>query len=294
MAFNVPPRPWFDYSPGAAWRATVWHGHQSWEDAQGEVNPIFALPYLSVFAIMGDVLHIVDLGFTHHLLGNVFYHICYCTGNRFGTSVQSRLDYLWDRISVQYNGRGTPNRLHNLTLSMFIDADRPHLSHPVLSTRVKAAESRHLVPIVANIWSDCQNNSAFEQHMLRVLEQLAAFYTILDVNSASYRLSEVQIAALDGHVEQCLSHYNALSNLSRVAGRAMAWHQVPKFHFWEHVKDQARFQNPVWSWCYVDEDFMRFVKDIATSCTVATGLASVAEKVCQKWRLGWGLHLFRE
>ena len=60
-----------------------------------------------------------------------------------------------------------------------------------------------------------------------------------------------------------------------------------------HVSEQAARQNPVWSWNYADEDFMGIVKDIAQSCVVATQLVDVPAKVCQKWRLGWGLRLSR-
>ena len=294
QTFNIPPRPWYDYSARAAWRSTVWRDTNQWADSRDKLNPIFLLPYLSICFVMADVLHIVDLGFTHHLLGNTFYHVCYCTGNRFGRSVEDRLDYLWERISQQYRGRSTPCQLHNLTLSMFVDPSRPHLSHPVLTTRVKAAESRQLVPCVADIWRDLQDGSDFEAHMLRTLDSLAAFYDILNENAHSYTLPNDKLIGLQGHVKTCLIHYNALSDLSRSAGRGMAWHQVPKFHFWEHVAEQASVQNPVWSWCYVDEDFMRIVKDIATSCTAATALPKVAGKVAEKWRLGWGLRLSRE
>ena len=48
------------------------------------------------------------------------------------------------------------------------------------------------------------------------------------------------------------------------------------------------------AWCYVDEDFMGIVKDIAESCTVATPLHDVPKKIVDKWRLGWGLRLVQE
>ncbi len=71
----------------------------------------------------------------------------------------------------------------------------------------------------------------------------------------------------------------------------MSWHQVPKFHFLEHLSLQSRFQNPKWSWTYTDEDFMGIMKDVAEACTVATPWDQVVPKVCEKWRLGYGLRL---
>ena len=71
----------------------------------------------------------------------------------------------------------------------------------------------------------------------------------------------------------------------------MSWHQVPKFHLMEHIPLQAVYQNPKWSWTFTDEDFMGILKDIGTSCTVASPWDLVVAKVCEKWCLGFGFRL---
>ncbi len=91
-----------------------------------------------------------------------------------------------------------------------------------------------------------------------------------------------------------LRHYNALSSLARAEGRGRTWHQVPKFHFMQHLALQARVQNPKFSWTYIDEDFMGIMRDIASSCSAGTALGRVVSKVCEKWRLGVGLRVSRQ
>ena len=297
VEWNVEPKPWFDYSEAAKWRQTTWTDAATWFSAQGgmdSLHPLFRLPSVSVLNLMADVLHIVDLGVAHHVLGNILYHICYATGPRFGSTPQARLDAFWGRVVQQYRGRGTTCRLNNLTLSMFVDVDAPHTKHPCLSTRVKAAETRGLVPVVADIWEDWKNPASdIEGHMAVVLGELAAFYECLR-QCDSYVMPRATRARLVSSSSKVLLHYNALSALAKTTGRPMTWHQVPKFHYWQHVCLQASVQNPIWSWTYMDEDFMSIVKDIGESCTVATPQSMVVAKVVEKWRLGWGLRVSRQ
>ena len=291
VMFNIVPRPLFDHSPTAAWRESTWKDAQKWRESLGNTHALFYLPNVAIFTVRADTMHIADLGVSHHILGNVLYHACYCSGNRFGGTPAARLEFLFDRISILYRARNTPNQVHNLTLSMFTDPDAHSLTHPCLSTRVKAAEARHLVPIVAALWKDLRNGTIIEKHIGAVLDAMSTFYSTLKAHEDTYLLPPAGLRALRKSGELVLTHYNALSDLARAGSHPMTWHQVPKFHGLAHVMLQAEHQNPVWAWCYVDEDFMGIVKDIAESCTVATPLCDVPEKICEKWRLGWGLRL---
>ena len=115
---------------------------------------MFSHPGVSLFNLQADGLHVMDLGYAFHALGNVFFHICYYTGNRFGANPAARCHHLFERIVVEYRARNTPSRLNHLQLSMFADLNGPYAHHPCLSGRIKAAEARHLVQPVVDIWSD--------------------------------------------------------------------------------------------------------------------------------------------
>ena len=150
--FDVPVAPWNDLSAAAHWRGTVWRTREAWLAHHGglrHIHPLFMLPGVSILMLMADVLHIVDLGITHYVVGNVVFHVCYSGGYFLEGTPQAKLDRLWESIVRHYIGNETPSQLQNLTLAMICDPSAPHAHQPCLSSRVKAAESRHLVPILA-------------------------------------------------------------------------------------------------------------------------------------------------
>ena len=105
------------------------------------------LPAVSIFNIVTDVLHTIDLGVAHYILGNVFFEIAYAA--RYfphATSPSTRIDALWRRITNQYHHRGTTSQLSNLPLTFFCGPTSPHTAHPLLTSRVKGADTRHLIP----------------------------------------------------------------------------------------------------------------------------------------------------
>ena len=62
--------PWNDFSPKAAWRATQKNGAQ-----KGLTHPLFKVPGVSAHSTCLGVLHVMDLGFTSHCLGNIIFDL---------------------------------------------------------------------------------------------------------------------------------------------------------------------------------------------------------------------------
>ena len=61
---------------------------------------------------------------------------------------------------------------------------RPHQAYPLLTSRVKAAETRHLTPIVENIYRDLCNVALPEDRdILAVLSCLVGIYEVLDITT---------------------------------------------------------------------------------------------------------------
>ena len=170
--------PWNDISRGALWRDTVYISVEEWYLCHGGrvgCHPLLSLPGVSGMSIMADTLHIMDLGYVLHCLGNVLWYFCW-REHYFGVVItpQQRLDRLWNRIDHQYRARDTPFRLGSLSLTAFADPDRPHRAYPCLSSRVKAAASRHLVPIIASIFSDVRGLGEEDMHISSMLDSLAS------------------------------------------------------------------------------------------------------------------------
>ena len=68
-------------------------------------------------------------------------------------------------------------QLGHLTLSMFVNAKAPFAHFPCLSSVVKAAESRHLLPIIADIFQDLYDpGNAEDSAIASLLHSVELFY----------------------------------------------------------------------------------------------------------------------
>lgn len=125
----------------------VWRNDDEWRHWHGgtlRLHPLFRLRAMSIFVLMPDAMHILDLGVSHHALGNVLFVLIMLPGYLTSATAAGRCDELWGKIVGQYAMRGTPSQLQNLDISFFCDPSAPHKKPPVLTTRVKAAETRLL------------------------------------------------------------------------------------------------------------------------------------------------------
>ena len=142
------------------------------------------------------MLHIVDLGYSHHVVGNVLFQLCFMAQYLpQATTPKARLDDLWKRVVRHYRGNDESNQLGGLTLSMFCDTGAPYSHYSVLANRVKAAETRHFVPILTNVFESlCNPHDPVDKQILMVLQELSSFYQILE--QADYILTPAQVLSL--------------------------------------------------------------------------------------------------
>ena len=78
--FDVPCCPWNDINPAAEWLHTVWTTKAAWVRYHGglqNLHALFLLPGVSILNVMADILHILDLGLSHMVCGNVLWQLCY-------------------------------------------------------------------------------------------------------------------------------------------------------------------------------------------------------------------------
>ena len=294
--WNVPPRPWNDIGPDAAWRPTTWQDPEAWLAAHGgrlSVAPLLQFPNVSVLNVAADVLHIFDLGVLHQVLGNVMWQLCFVPGYMAGDTPSARLDTVWGRIVEHYRGRGTRNQLGNLTLAMFCDPSAPRAEFPAFTTRVKAAETRALVPIVAAVFETvAQAHDETDAAILSLLQHLVGFYNVIE--GEPYMMSRAAADAARVHVESAIAFYRQLSAKAFFEDPpVLRWKEVPKCHYALHVGLQASSGNPRFTWTYTDEDFMGYAKTICEHCTEGTPTHAVVLKMLQKWGFGVALRALR-
>ena len=292
VAFDLEAASWSDLSPIARWRHSTWTCHEDWLRWKGGINnvhPVFTLPGVSVFSIMADVLHTLDLGVTKAALGNLLYEVCYGRGLLGGIDPDARLSIVWSFITRQYRSRKTPAQLHGLTINMFVDKSRPHAQQPFLSGLAKAAISRHLVPILRDFWQENYDASLLEhRQILGMLDALVSIYESFHVDT--FMLSADQVRSLQQSVDDFLDRYRWLHAQSG----AFRWAEYPKFHGLQHIRDQAACQNPRWGWTYIDEDWMSLAKSLCRSCLYGTASHVAMPKLVEKWTLGFFARVARQ
>ena len=174
--------PWNDWAATARWIATSWSSHGEWMEEMGgpmHVHPYFLLIGVTVFTLMCDSLHIFELGVTHRVLGNVIYHLVFTPGMLTGDSPEARLEDFNDRLGRIYGQMGSQNKVHKVTLSMFCNASSPSLSQPELSSRVKAAESRSMVPIMQRLFDEIKRDVDEDKTISKLLAALNGYYKVL-------------------------------------------------------------------------------------------------------------------
>ena len=286
--------PWNDISEEARWRDTTYQSAAEWCSHNGgadNCHPLLSLPGVSGMCVMADAMHILDLGVNHHCLGNTLFYLCYM-GRYLGAALtsQQRLDRLWTKIERQYSDRDTSSRLGGLSLSMFTDPSRPHQAHPCLSSRVKAAASRHLVPILASMFDDVRDPMSEEDgHIASMLKALALAYDAMD--SREQMLPPAGVANFQTSIDDFLHHYRWLHANALAPPEQKLWNEVPKFHFTQHLRGQASLHNPRLVWCYPDEDFMGYIKTITESCLAATKAHRAVKKVLHTWGFGISMRM---
>ena len=172
---------------------------------------------------------------------------------------------------------------------MFTKKSAPHSTRPVLSGLAKAAITRKLVPILADLWEEKHTAASIkDRHILGALRNLEKFYESYDCDD--YMLSRAQRRALQGATDNFLLHYRWLHANSP----SHRWVEIPKHHILQHVAAQAQLQNPRWSWCYIDEDFMGLVKDLCGSCLSGAPAFKAMPKFVGKWTAGYFARVVRQ
>ena len=104
--------------------------------------------------------------------------------NRVGSRVASdELAKLWRRIQELYSSIDVRERLSHLQLSMLCDVQRPYATPP--SLHAKAAETKHLVPVVAALMAEICDGTPTSWRRADACKDLGMFYQISIVNPCS-------------------------------------------------------------------------------------------------------------
>ena len=297
---------WANFNDDAVWKGLSWATHDQWlEHCRKLQKPIHILfvPFevgglgLSIFMLMADSLHTVELGVAKHILGNVLYYMVMTDmmGSGFD-SPEKRLAIVWSELQSVYKEHQVENQLDNLDLGMFMNLKAKTTEYPRLSSMVKAAETRHLAPCLFQVWRQFarldKGKPTFNQHeqcIDLVLKSLVRYYSIIDTSSGPY-LSHEESDGLIVAVNNLISMYRCLQ-AQAVEKKMMMWHVVPKFHHLWHHGQQSRLQSPKASRTYGNEDVMGKLAILGASQSHGAAAARRSKGICKKYALGMLIRL---
>ena len=69
-------------------------------------HPVWTIPGLNIFNVLFDMLHMMDLGVSAHVIGNVLDVVL--RDDRLGPNQDARLSVIWSRIRELYKRKNDP------------------------------------------------------------------------------------------------------------------------------------------------------------------------------------------
>lgn len=225
-------------------------------------HPIWQRIGLTIFSVLWDIMHGLDLGPTQHVCGNVLFDFVH--NPNFGASVKERLYTVEALIRNTYKHMGVANRLDHLTLNMFSKEGSLTTVFPVL--RVKANEGRHLLPVLLHLLlHDPRCNveeTAYVQYRKSCVTYLCRYYAIVD--NPDYFLDDESVREAQKCVQGFLESYVWLTDWA-LTNSKIRWQMTIKFHYYKHSCDQLPYLNPKHASCYTPESYLGFLARIAHS-----------------------------
>ena len=224
-----------DCSTSAPWRVPfTTHDFISRLFHQGlACSPLFSLPAFSLQFFKLDWLHVMDLGVSADISGNVFWLL---QTKLPGANVKARISELYKKLSKFYKENKVQDKLNTLTETMI---RKKSTTPPKLTAG--AAECRHLVPFLVFASEELLDPSKeMESTVLNVVRLLNQMYCLLDNYSQE---------AMSDAAKRLAILYTALFDMSEPP----LWRLKPKIHLMLHLVQSLH--SPTKTWTYRDEDY---------------------------------------
>ena len=241
--------------------------HREWVAWQifnlGFMSCIFSWPGFVIDYMTIDLMHCGCLGVNLYLLGSAIWDRFHIMKGKLTKPQQTLTDICrYIKIASKEIGQTRPP-INDLVIGMLSSADgqaRPRL-------KVKAAESRHLLPCISwllqNLWAP---TSPYEELVMQCVKALSSFYDqmyVWDSGDMSGRAECIK------HGKRFLHLYAELVEVNK-DGLLYKWY--PKFHLFQHlIESQIPIcGNPKAAWCYYDESNIGLASKLAASCHPST------------------------
>ncbi|CAE7219272.1 unnamed protein product [Symbiodinium sp. CCMP2592] len=266
--------PYNDFRAGAEWR------RQPREPRENE-HPLFKVPGINFWSPKLDVLHMLDLGVSSHVYGNLINDILedHLPGN-FGASLgalNARIVELYESRSIPANARIpklSKGNIHGQT-------GYPCLSH------VKGRRIRQFSSVAVDLANLYKHTDA-GKHRFEAVKALDEIYELCD--NQKYKCDRREHRKMEKEIDKLLLHYTFLSRDAFDRGKKR-YSVTQKFHLTAHFHLQCQFMTPRLAWTYGPESFTSVCKKIAASCDRATPSYQIPLKIAGKFALAYELLL---
>ncbi len=255
----------------------------------GLASPLFDIPGFRVEHIAIDLLHTGDLGVVSFAAGSLLFDELQELGR--GANKTERLRRLNAELRNWNRAHHPKSTINELTEKMV----KREGAAPML--RAKAAESRYVLPWLAELARSPRFRGKFEQiyyeDRAECMSSLAEFYRSLESSPWSPE-------ATRDFGSRFLKKYGELHD--RVRGRVgvqgprpvirdeLGWRVKPKHHLFQHLIEEQLIElgNPREYWTYSDEGLMGAASVMAAASPAPR---TVAEQIMRKLQILEGMHL---
>ena len=191
------------------------------------------------------------------------------------------MEAVWTKIQV-YGG----SAYTRLDLKMFMDV-KDATQYPKLKGR--GGQVKSLVEPLLRAWNDFMDQA--DAHDVRVRDLLEALLKISDIigqTSKAIFMPEEDCQGLMETIEVFLALYTELG-VRADDEFDFLFPGVPKLHWLWHMGFRAVWLHVRRVACWLDEDYMKFVKKLAASCSYGMKRHMVPHKLMTKYRQSLGL-----
>ena len=273
---------WTDFRPQAMWRNTRWEADvwRNWDERSKCI--LLTLPGASCWSIAYDWVHVKYLGVDQYIFGSV---MALLVSMVMPNDANQNLQNCWDFLKTFFKNHATPTPFRYLSkLSMFIRTGK----YPKL--RGKASEIRHFGPALLALWSRHQNpHLVLHQRITLMLKQNVHLEEMITFHKDDFALPP-------GPAQEFEETANSmLLLLSQVADHFVeegmkCFDITSKCHMLQELAILSRSINPKVTWCFMGEDQMQRMQQVAKACVRGNKLDKQTTKLARHYRLGLHLH----
>ena len=170
---------------------------------------------MTLMCVAIDVLHVLDLGISAHVLGNIFYIVC---EKRRGGTRAARVARLGEEIEEWHRSRGLKSGLRGK-----LTEARLKSASGFAKLKAKGASVRSLMAFAL----DLARRESLNERIIGLISYLAEFYQIM--NSQGIFLDESAVERMQFIVHMFCNLYTDLSADAFKEG-SPTWKATPKLH----------------------------------------------------------------